>query len=382
MLISYIKKLKLIITSLFSVLILQSCLIEESKRNEEIDSSSGFCDQVQTGTVNWQALLTEDCKKLEQFGLFQESSEPRYSPNEGGYYYQPTSELFSDYAKKTRHMFVPLGTNIRYMQNDVLEFPLGSVLTKAFYLPTPNGFLPIEVRLLILRETGWTPLVYIFDESENGFYLHKTGSVIETEIWLEQSDQSLEVDYLVPDVLQCKTCHENNDGVTSRFTPISPKARLLNWALDGSEITQLEELAEQGIIIDLPQSDLEFMPSWEDENYSLEQRAKSYLDINCSHCHSDTGSAGLSGLRLEYWRDVGYQHGVCNEVHGWNGGPLGLTYDIVPGSAVESALVYRMGVVKDAKAMMPPLGRSVSHQKAIEVVSQWIDNMTHAISCE
>ena len=43
------------------------------------------------------------------------------------------------------------------------------------------------------------------------------------------------------------------------------------------------------------------LPNWEDENISLEERARAYLDVNCAHCHIPGGFCELeSNLDLDF----------------------------------------------------------------------------------
>ena len=41
---------------------------------------------------------------------------------------------------------------------------------------------------------------------------------------------------------------------------------------------------------------------WDNSYYSLNDRARAYLDMNCAHCHNSKGPANTSGLFLEYHR--------------------------------------------------------------------------------
>lgn len=120
-------------------------------------------------------------------------------------------------------------------------------------------------------------------------------------------------------------------------------------------------------------STIDLSPDWKNESYSLEVRAKSYLDINCAHCHREEGAASLSGLRLEFGRkSIDYNHGVCNSAHGWRGGG----FDIWPGRSDLSSLPQRM-TFSAAPDRMPPLGRSVVDSDAVELIKQWIDSMPY-----
>jgi hypothetical protein len=86
----------------------------------------------------------------------------------------------------------------------------------------------------------------------------------------------------VPNKNQCKECHSNNDAVM----PIGPKARNLNKIYDYQDesINQLTKWMKLDYIDNI-QIDLNTPVNWEDDNHSLEARVRSYLDINCGHCH-------------------------------------------------------------------------------------------------
>ena len=42
------------------------------------------------------------------------------------------------------------------------------------------------------------------------------------------------------------------------------------------------------------------MVDWSNINEDLDTRARSYLDINCGHCHIEGGSADTTGLYLNF----------------------------------------------------------------------------------
>jgi mono/diheme cytochrome c family protein len=161
------------------------------------------------------------------------------------------------------------------------------------------------------------------------------------------------------------------------MTLIGPKARLLNKEIDvaGEKINQLTYWSQKGLLQDLPESlaEVDLAPDWRDETKDLTDRAKAYLDINCAHCHRPEGAASLSGLKMEYRRKtIDYHHGVCNSAHGWRGGG----FDIWPGDSEKSSMPLRM-TLSGAPDRMPPLGRSLVDNEAVELIRQWIDAMPY-----
>ncbi|MDF1779166.1 MAG: hypothetical protein P1V13_24385 [Rhizobiaceae bacterium] len=55
-------------------------------------------------------------------------------------------------------------------------------------------------------------------------------------------------------------------------------------------------------------------------------------------------------------------------------GSGGYTYDIDPGKATSSILIFRMKS-QDHGIMMPELGRSLVHSEAVTMLEAWIDQM-------
>jgi hypothetical protein len=135
-------------------------------------------------TIAWQALLTENCNRLSDFGLFESTSEPRENPRSPGLAFKLATELFTDYAHKYRFVFVPEG-KIIYQPFAALDFPIGSVLVKTFVLPETNQASSasdvIETRLLIRREHGWIGLPYVWNDTKTEAYLVLTGKAIEKQ---------------------------------------------------------------------------------------------------------------------------------------------------------------------------------------------------------
>ena len=334
------------------------------------------CAVPEQNEVNWNALNTSNCYRLSEYGLFSSIQNNNYLVNSPGIHYELNSSLFTDHARKYRYIFLPPNTQMQYDDIEAFDFPLGSVIVKIFSLPQntaePNEQL-IEIRLLIKRDDGWLPLTYHWHEEFSEAYLSITGKVVESSIVHEGVGSNF--DYLAPSRSQCSNCHIDDSSENIAFiTPIGLKARHLNRSLD-NESNQLRHWEQLGLLAGLPDdlSSIDTAPDWRDTTANLQDRAKAYLDINCGHCHSEGGAATLSGLRLEYWRKtLDYKHGVCNLAHGWRGGG----FDIWPGNGEESSIPRRMGMT-GAKDRMPPIGRSLIDQEAIDLMIQWINSMEY-----
>jgi uncharacterized repeat protein (TIGR03806 family) len=337
-------------------------------------------------TVNWAALAQADCPRLADYRLFDQTTDPRHGWRAPGLGFAPANSLFSDYAHKYRALFIPPGKQARYREINGLIFPVGTVVVKTFALPisteanSPDRL--IETRLLIRREHGWVGLPYVWNLEQTEARYAPLGASRASYV----IDDGVQRDfvYQVPDRATCSQCHQGRVA-GEHLAPIGTTVRQLNHSMDygdGPE-NQLEHWRELGILTGLPTDRvIPEVPNWKDAGQPLELRVKAYLDINCSHCHSDNGSASLSGLRLEYWRDANsYVYGVCNQSQGYYGGPLGLLYDLVPGRADQSVLPFRVGAERataTGKDLMPPLGRSLSDHEAVVLIRQWIDALPEA----
>jgi hypothetical protein len=107
---------------------------------------------------------------------------------------------------------------------------------------------------------------------------------------------------------------------------------------------------------------------------TLEERARTYLDINCAHCHNKNGTAGNTS-RLFLSHDIvdPFSYGVCKHP-GSAGGDVGGEFDILPGDHNQSILWFRIHTVESGK-MMPQIGRTLTHVEGTQLVADWIDAM-------
>jgi len=314
--------------------------------------------------------------------------------------YDLATPLFSDYAAKLRTVWMPDGEHAQYRKEASFDFPVGAVLTKTFYYEHEGaewtgavldrttrrpehgqmllaGIRLIETRILVRRDEGWQALAYVWNENQTDAVLKRIGDLKPMTL-IRNDNRREEFSYLVPNVNQCAGCHAT-DATTKVIEPIGLKARHLNKPSSFAKgLNQLDHWLAAGLLNSNFTLDLESAAPrnavHDDASASVDARARAYLDINCSHCHNPKGPADTSGLNLEP-DAAGPALGKCKSPIAAGSGTGGRPFDIVPGAPDQSITVYRMETT-DPGAMMPELGRAVTHEEGVALIAEWIAAMT------
>ena len=327
-----------------------------------------------TFSVNSNLILADAFPdKLSEFEFFVDDS--AQEPHEKVIPYELISTLFSDYSYKQRWVYVPNNSKASHVKDWVFDFPEGSALIKTFYYPIDERNLDLgkqllETRLLLRKKDGWEAVSYAWNEQQNEAYKKIAGKTINAS-WIDFMGDERQVRYRVPNVNQCKECHAAKDAIT----PIGPKAKNINkdFTFEEGDFNQLAYWMKKEIIDSFPE-DLVSPVDWRDETKDINDRARSYLDVNCGHCHSPTGNANSTGLYLNLVETRDINLGVYKKPVATGRGSGGNKYSIVPGKPNESILLYRMESM-DPGIMMPESGRALTHQEAVEMVREWITQL-------
>lgn len=345
-------------------------------------------------------------EKLSEWGLFR-LADRRIAPRAGLVTYELNTPLFSDYAQKWRTVWMPEGVAATYDPEKWFDFPVGTIVTKTFYYPTParaadpqtSGDVVkmtpatyqtgvtgldltrvrlIETRLLVKRASGWVAFPYVWNAEGTDAILERTGAAI--PLTLADGAARSSFVYSVPNQNQCAGCHAQ-DARTRAIEPIGLKARHLNrdFAGEGGEINQLRRLVSMGYLTGVPATNPQRNADRLDPNADTDARARAYLDINCSHCHSEHGPARTSGLWLDTkTRDMRLL-GMCKPPVAAGRGTGDRLFGIVPGHPELSITTYRMESV-DPGEMMPELGRALTDKEGVALIESYIRAMKG--SCE
>ncbi|HET9621915.1 MAG TPA: SO2930 family diheme c-type cytochrome [Kofleriaceae bacterium] len=310
--------------------------------------------------------------------------------------YDMNTPLFSDDALKQRAIYIPPGAAATYDPESAFDFPVGSVIIKTFWfaddLRTPATSNPrlVETRLLVRHAAGWVPLPYIWDADQKDATFSPGGET-RTIAFTDATGAPRTANYLIPARNQCETCHAHQEVVNGPIdlVLIGVKARHLNRTYDyggtTGAVNQLDHLAALGMLhgapaaVDAPKA-YDFRPIEANGAAAvpageLDLATRSYLDINCGHCHNPHGVNGVtSQLFLDHTNTDAFHLGVCKRPGSAGVGNGGLVYDIVPGSPDQSILYFRDSTTQ-VGAIMPLLERSITHQNGSALIKDWIAAM-------
>jgi len=316
-------------------------------------------------------LTTVPYEKLSQYKFFEgemKNLEPAYKVLP----YDLNSTLFTDYAHKKRFVWMPEGTKATYTaDNKSLNFPKGTVLIKNFYydsIQPANTTRIIETRLMIKKTEGWIFADYIWNEAQTEATLDMRGS--NTNVTFKENGITRTISYRIPEETECFTCHKNN----AISIPIGPKPQNLNknYTYSNGSQNQLSRWITEGYLDSAP-SNITSTIDWTDETKPLDLRVRSYLDINCAHCHSEGAHCSYRVMRFAFSESSNPDNlGVCivpqERINS------SLLYIIAKKSPLRSALYYRINTTEVAERM-PLMGRTIIHTEAVDMIKKWIEEM-------
>jgi uncharacterized repeat protein (TIGR03806 family) len=314
---------------------------------------------------------------LSQTGAFE--STRALQPSPGLVPYDINLAFWSDGAAKSRWIAVPgeepsALSHIEFATNGEWKFPSGTVFVKHFELTTdetrPEIKRRLETRLLVRDRLGGVyGVTYKWREDNTDAdllltnltesILIKTPNGTHTQIWYYPSRQD------------CLTCHtERNGGV------LGVKTRQLNCDFTfpgGVRDNELRAWNHIGLFSPvIKEQEIPSLPRLaapDDVNRSLEERARSYLDANCSHCHRPGGTVCFFDAR--YDTPLRRQELINGSVLFDQG--LDHARVIVPNDPWRSIALLRIQSLEGEK--MPPLAHNVIDRQGEELLRKWIGSL-------
>ncbi len=306
---------------------------------------------------------------LSQTGAFRDTR--NLVPAAGLIPYDLVVPFWSDGADKLRWAAVPNG-KIQFSPTAEWTFPNGTVFIKTFELPTdelnPTAKRRLETRLLVRDSAGG---VYGADykwRADNSDAELLSENLTE-EIPLKAASGTLRKQaWYYPSRQDCLTCHNAMAGLV-----LGVKTRQMNHTFTyPSGIAQNELLAWNHLGLftrDIKDMDLAALPTLaaaEDTSRTLQDRARSYLDANCSHCHRPGGTVTYFDAR--YATPLQKQELIDGPVLLDQG--IDKPRVIAPHDIWRSIAFMRVNTSEDVK--MPPIGRETIDRKGVQLLREWI----------
>lgn len=221
-------------------------------------------------------------------------------PDNGFQLYELATGLFTDYAEKQRLIKLPAGKTIVAINDGLPQFPDSTILVKTFYYfndkrEPSKGKRLIETRLLVKLNNQWLAGTYIWNDAQTDAVLVNKGAGVPVS-WIDENANRNTISYRIPSPKDCASCHNSNNVLM----PVGIKVRNLNREVvrNNVAINQLQHLQNTGVMNAVDATRFSQLPDWKNEEYTMTERARGYLDVNCAHCHSDKGSCASSSLRF------------------------------------------------------------------------------------
>jgi glucose/arabinose dehydrogenase/mono/diheme cytochrome c family protein len=299
--------------------------------------------------------------RLSETGLF--ANVPALQPATGVQPYVINAPAWHDGAGADRLLALP-GTDTAKPSGvwATWDLPDGTALAQTLTLPPHDGqpARRLETRVLLKQANDWSAYSYLWNDAQDDAVLvPKEG----TRIKLADRE------WLVPSRSDCLMCHSR----AAKFALSLTNAQLNRGVTGGPN--QIEALFALGIAKGAaakPDAPRHVDPY--DTTAPLADRARSYLAVNCAHCHTPEGggntlmnlTAGVAPDQ-QHLIDAPPQHGA-----------FGLTGVadarlIAPGNAGRSVLPIRVSL--RGSGQMPPVGTLAADPAGIQLLLEWLQSL-------
>lgn len=320
-------------------------------------------------------------KRLSETGLFASTKEHRPAP--GVLPYDVNAEPWADGTTAERFVALPGTSQLDLweksdvqlgMIKDEWRFPDGGVLAKTVSMELEPGNAAsrrrIETQVLHYDVDTWRAYNFIWNDDQTDAEL----------AGVDGSDRAFKIkDDSAPGGLrqqtwhyagrtECILCHTTRAGSIHGFR-VPQLAR--DYDYDGVTADQLKTFDHLGFFAkSLPEKTTPWCDPY-DESAPLDQRARTYLQINCAHCHR-RGGGGSSPFDIQITTPIEKSTLLGTR-------PTQGTFDIhgaaivKPGDPYKSVLYYRM--MKLGSGRMPQFGSKMVDDRGTKLIHDWIASL-------
>jgi putative heme-binding domain-containing protein len=363
---------------------------------EDHDGELYFLNYDEVGTIHQlvpnDAARTNPAKfpqKLSATGLF--TSVKLLEPAAGVVPFSINAEQWADHATAERLVALPGQTSVRIFDHPIpvpgtafytarVFFPKDGVLAKTVSLETergnPHSRRRLETQILHYDGDLWRGYTYQWNDDQTDATLVPAGGQDRTYAISDAKAPGgrRQQTWHFPSRAECLQCHNPWAGNVLAFTqPQLDRDHHFGSVVDN----QLRTFKHIGLVGQIANEDDDTedrqtrpgkLTNPYDPTADRNERARSYLHVNCSHCHQ-FGAGGTADLELRH--DVRLEQTKTLEVR-----PVQGTFEIYnahilsPSDPYRSVLYYRMS--KLGRGRMPHIGSEIVDEKGLLLIHDWI----------
>ncbi|MCP4169885.1 MAG: c-type cytochrome [Fuerstiella sp.] len=345
---------------------------------------------------------------LSETGLF--SDVGNQVPNPGVIPVEINAPMWNDGATAVRWLGVPGTEPIQVLPGpkrmqesslrESMHFPTGSVLARTVTIEKSTGYARVALETQVLQFNGktWAGYSYLWNTDQTDAELVPAGGV---ELQLSDYDKSFgKATWHVHSRSECIRCHNSWAGGVLGFTlsqlnrPVqfikndagqtrrSHHGHATRDAAVTTELTtrnQIEWLRNIGLLSGQIPDDarnstdprVAALSGTQNTEAPLEHRARSYLSVNCAHCHQ-RGAGGTATIDLRHEASLAETKMIdAIPVQGTFQIPGGAI--VSPGKPSHSVLVYR--TTCSGRGRMPHIGSRKVDVNGVNMLRAWVSSL-------
>ena len=324
--------------------------------------------------------------KLSQTGLFADTA--RHVPTAGVYGYEINAEPWADHATAERLVGVPGTGQVTMFHtpqpvpdtawfNSRVFFPKDGVLARTFSIEMEQGNLAsrrrLETQLMHFDGREWKGYTYRWnDAGTDADLVPAAGENVELRVKDARAPEGVRTQtWHFPSRTECRQCHNPWAGEVLGFT----EAQLRRVGNRSGSLDSYAHLTSLGVIARGAEKPADRPPTPlvnpHDATADREARARSYLHVNCAHCHQ-FGAGGSVNVELKYGTSLEDSRALdATPVQGAFGIPD--CKILSPGDPARSVLYYRMA--KQGRGRMPHIGSELIDEAGLALIRDWIRQM-------
>jgi len=338
--------------------------------------------------------------KLSETGLFTNTA--KLTPHAGLMGYEINAPGWHDGAAAERYIALTPGGRMDFAERGGWGFPDGTAIAQTLTVEGKR----IETRVMLRQQSEWAGYTYAWNDAQ-------------TEATLVPGEGETRGTWRFPGRQECSLCHSRQANFVLGLSTVQlnragrdGENQIARWeregllAVDHSKVEEGQwrnEFVERKLgdeamemafrmvrrpgtqrapalasLLSLPAGELPRLVDPRDEKQPLHARARTYLHVNCAHCHMPN-AGGNSAMKLAF-------ETPDKDLELIGAMPMHATFDIpdarlvAPGAPERSVLMYRAAV--RGPGQMPPVGTMAGDGEGAALLGRWIAELRDGTKVE